>query len=363
MLHMRGIALRTVHGPVRSHSFCAAAPAKRAAATRAARRVARAGAASPRTCRCRQRWPRRSAVSHLRSTPPAPPNHQPFEPVAERTIGVFQQRHVLPQQRLQLPRLRAAVPRTRRPSETKRPSDLRRCVLPAPKCSAKWKLRAHDQSRDGRYYIEVVGRRTPAMRARLARQLEYASRSSRSSRTTPSSRSRKRHWPPRRRRLTAASMALIRVTFQRTGRLDMGTMEVLGAAPPSDFEELGLWAAASNERDCLLCGPCATFVSTCCAGPIVCGPHAPGLTRRVDGVPRLPRRARRGARDDAGPGRAHLASMHWTTASSAPSPTVALEPPASRVARGARWRWCSSRSTRCGHFRHGRPARHTWKKP
>ena len=38
-------------------------------------------------------------------------------------------------------------------------------------------------------------------------------------------------------------MALIRVTFQKTGRLDMGTMEVLGADPPADFEAFGLWAA------------------------------------------------------------------------------------------------------------------------
>ena len=39
-------------------------------------------------------------------------------------------------------------------------------------------------------------------------------------------------------------MALIRVTFRKTGRLDMGTMEVLGADPPADFEALGLWSAA-----------------------------------------------------------------------------------------------------------------------
>ena len=102
-------------------------------------------------------------------------------------------------------------------------------------------ITSHDQSRDGRYYIEVVGRRrlrcerdwqdNSNLRVAVVSELSDDAILPQQEATLAAAAAA----------LTAASMALIRVTFQRTGRLDMGTMEVLGADPPSDFEALGLW--------------------------------------------------------------------------------------------------------------------------
>ena len=166
----------------------------------------------------------------------------PFEPVAERTIGVFQLYHVLPQQRLQLhifePRYRGLVARA-----LQREPRTFAMAGPGAQVLCEVEITSHDQSRDGRYYIEVVGRR------RLRCERDWQDNSNLrvavvSELTDDAILPQQEATLAAAAALTAASIALIRVTFQRTGRLDMGTMEVLGADPPADFEALGLWSAA-----------------------------------------------------------------------------------------------------------------------
>ena len=163
-----------------------------------------------------------------------------FEPVAERTIGVFQLYHVLPQQRLQLhvfePRYRGLVTRA-----LQREPRTFAMAGPGAQVLCEVEITSHDQSRDGRYYIEVVGRRrlrcerdwqdNSNLRVAVVSELTDDAILPQQEATLAAAAAA----------LTAASMALIRVTFQKTGRLDMGTMEVLGADPPADFEALGLW--------------------------------------------------------------------------------------------------------------------------
>ena len=167
----------------------------------------------------------------------------PFEPITERTLGVFQLYHVLPQQRLQLhifePRYRGLVARA-----LQREPRTFAMAGPGAQVLCEVEITSHDQSRDGRYYIEVVGRRrlrcerdwqdNSNLRVAVVSELTDDAILPQQEPTLAAAAAA----------LTAASMALIRVTFQKTGRLDMGTMEVLGADPPSDFEHLGLWAAA-----------------------------------------------------------------------------------------------------------------------
>ena len=121
----------------------------------------------------------------------------PFEPVAERTIGVFQLYHVLPQQRLQLhvfePRYRGPVARARREPPTFAMAG------PGAQVLCEVEITSLDQSRDGRYYIEVVGRGDA--RARLAGQHEFEScgRLGAQGRRHPPGAAGKRRWLRRRR--------------------------------------------------------------------------------------------------------------------------------------------------------------------
>ena len=167
----------------------------------------------------------------------------PFEPVAERTLGVFQLYHVLPQQRLQLhifePRYRGLVARA-----LQREPRTFAMAGPGAQVLCEVEITSHDQSRDGRYYIEVVGRRrlrverdwqdNSNLRVAVVSELSDDAILPQQEATLAAAAAA----------LTAASMALIRTTYQRSGRLDPSTMEVLGAEPPSDFEALGLWAGA-----------------------------------------------------------------------------------------------------------------------
>jgi Lon protease-like protein len=167
---------------------------------------------------------------------------QPFKPITERTLGVFQLYHVLPQQRLQLhvfeSRYRQLVARA-----LQREPRTFAMAGPGAQVFCEVEIVTSEQSRDGRYYIEVVAtRRLRAARdwvdnsglrvAVVSELIDDAILPQHGFSLLASAAA-----------LTAASMALIRETRQKTGRLDAGTMEVLGAEPPSEAEALGLWAA------------------------------------------------------------------------------------------------------------------------
>lgn len=168
---------------------------------------------------------------------------QPFKPVTERTLGVFQLYHVLPQQRLQLhvfePRYRQLVARAlQREPRTFAMAD------PGAQVFCEVEIVNNEQSRDGRYHIEVVATRrlravrdwvdNTGLRVAVVSELTDDAVLPQHGFSLLASAAA----------LTAASMELIRETRQKNGRLDDGTMEVLGAEPPAAAEALGLWAAA-----------------------------------------------------------------------------------------------------------------------
>ena len=187
VLHLRRIALRTVHRPVRPFVL----PALRREARRRDplpnMQSELAPSAPPRTCRCRRRWPRRSAACTFGAA--AQLRRAGICTVTERTIGVFQLCHAC-RSKVQLhvfePRYRGLVARA--PKEA---ADLRD-GNPALSALGGAEMLPY-QSRDGRY-IEVVGRRR-RKRSAIGRT-PNASRGV--DRTTPSQRRWKRRSPRRR---------------------------------------------------------------------------------------------------------------------------------------------------------------------